>query len=342
MWIATNERDPATLPKLKHLAILGLGSIGRRHLRMLKAMRPDISVTLVRSGKGQPWPEEMLASQVVSSITSALDARIDAAIISSPAPFHVPQAMQLLVANIPVLIEKPISNTFTGIDELQRIVSQRQSIVLVGYVLRYAPAARRFQELLSDGRLGSLLFGQIECGSYLPDWRPEQDYRTTTSASAALGGGVLLELSHDLDYANWFFGPFSSVAAILRNSGTLGLPVEDTADLLLTGVGGLPVSIHLDFCRRHQTRQCKVYGEHGSLCWDAIRNQVFWESIGAEQEVWEFPVDQDEMFRLQLAHFIACIEQGDQPCVTLGDGIAALRIVEAAHTAGRERRVALL
>ncbi len=318
------------------IAVVGLGSIGRRHLRMLKQLRPEIAVTLVRSGKGAPWPEEMLAAHTVSSIEQALALGVDAAIVSSPAPMHIPQAGELIHAGVPVLIEKPLSHQLAGARQLRDLAHQTNTLVLVGYVLRYTMAARWFHELLVGGRVGTPLIAQIDCGSYLPDWRPGQDYRTTPSARVELGGGVLLELSHELDYANWFFGPFKTVQAALLNSGTLGIEVEDTADLLLGAHDDLSVSVHLDFWRRNATRNCMVSGQDGSLTWDAIQNKVSWVSAVGQSEHWNFADERDAMFRTQLSHFLACVEQGDTPKVSLDDGIAALALVEAARQSDRE------
>ena len=327
---------------LRHIAIVGLGSIGRRHLRLLNQLRPEIAVTLVRSGKGSRWPEEALATQTVPSIQQALDLGIQAAIISSPAPTHVPQAAELIRAGIPLLIEKPLSNRLSDAVQLSDLAQQANTLVLVGYVLRYAISALRFHELLSEGRLGVPLFARIESGSYLPDWRPEQDYRLTASARSELGGGVLLELSHELDYANWFFGPFHNMQAALRNSGTLGIDVEDTADLVLKAHDSLPVSIHLDFCRRHATRTCTIYGQEGSLTWDAIQNRISWLSAAGDDEHWDCAAERDAMFRSQLTHFLACVEQGETPKVSLSDGIDALALVEAARQSDREGNVVYL
>ena len=113
--------------------------------------------------------------------------------------------------------------------------------------MRHSEIAKLFKNNVKSNKLGTSLFSKINCSSYLPDWRPMQDYRRTVSSSSSYGGGVLLELSHEIDYANWFFGPFLNVQAFLRNTGTLEIDVEDVADLVLTNKNGMNVQIHLDF-----------------------------------------------------------------------------------------------
>lgn len=324
--------------KIKNLAIIGLGSIGRRHLRLLKEVRPDISVTLIRSGKGQSWPEESLAKRTVYSIDQALSEGIQAAIISTPASLHIPQALEFVTADIPLLIEKPLSNNLLDVEKLKTFYTNNKNLILIGYVLRYSLASQYFHKLLTEECIGIPLFVRVECSSYLPAWRPEQNYKATVSAQPELGGGVLLELSHELDYVNWLFGPFKKVKAALHNSGILDISVEDTADLLLSNIRGLPVSIHLDFCCRQTTRHCTVQGDKGSLCWDILNNQVRWIPNNGAPQAWDFPMERDTLFVKQLTHFFACIEQGKHPRVTLDDGIAALQLVDAARNAHYNER----
>lgn len=324
---------------VKRVALVGLGSIGRRHLRLLKQLRPEVDVILVRSGHGSRWAEEALAAESVTSIEDVIRKGVDAAIISTPAPHHVPQATKLLGAGLPLLIEKPLSHNMDDVQGLNALAKQMRVPVLVGYVLRYSMGLRCFHEMLVGGRVGSPLDATIDCGSFLPDWRPGQDYRTTASARPELGGGVLLELSHELDYANWFFGPFQTVEAALINSGTLDIKVEDTADLILTSEAGLTVTIHLDFCRREATRQCNLHGSEGSLSWDGIENIVSLKHDSGNTEQWPFNIERDAMFITQWTHFLACIEQGETPRVTLDDGIAALTLVEASRQSHQEGKV---
>ena len=327
---------------VKRVALVGLGSIGRRHLRLLKALRPEVEVILVRSGHGRSWPEESLSKESVSSIVEAIAKDIDAAIISSPAPYHVQQAIQFIKAGIPLLIEKPLSHNMDDIQELKDLSDQMRVPILVGYVLRHSTDLNYFGEKLSENPVGQMIGATIDCGSYLPDWRPEQDYRITVSACDDLGGGVLLELSHELDYANWLFGPFQSVEATLRNSGTLDIDVEDTADLILTSKSGLTISIHLDFCRPDSIRQCFLEGSEGLLVWDGIAHSVRLRHESGESDFWPLTIERDAMFSEQLRHFLSCIEEGDLPKVTLSDGIAVMNLIEAARRSSRENLVVCL
>ncbi|MBL79389.1 MAG: hypothetical protein CMH70_05100 [Nitrosomonadaceae bacterium] len=316
--------------QLKKLAIVGLGSIGCRHLRLLKELNPDLYIVLVRSGKGQPWPEEeAMASLTVSSLDQALSIGIQAAIIATPAPFHISAAMKLAKAGIHLLIEKPLSDSLVAVNELLECAKTSRITVLVGYVLRHDPAAKKFKEWLRNDRIGRLINIGIECDSYLPDWRPNQDYRNTVSALPELGGGVLLELSHELDYLHWFFGKPSQVQALLSNSGTLDIKVEDQADILFIDREKRPISMHLGFNRRQPVRSCKVLTTEGVLKWYVIEKQVIWEPKDGEPVVEKFEFDRDYIYRVQMLHFFSCIENGERPSVTLHDGAEVMFLVDA-------------
>ena len=212
--------------QIQRIAIVGLGSIGRRHLRLVKEIRPDIQIILVRSGHGGIWQEQELADSVVYSLSDALALKVDAAIIASPVVFHVSQAKTFIEHVIPVLVEKPLSHKLDLADKLYKEWLERKPLVLLGYTLRHNPAASFFGKKIQDGEIGIVLSITIKCESYLPEWRPDQDYRKSVSSRKELGGGVLLELSHELDYANWFFGPFKSVSSIVRNSKSLNIDID--------------------------------------------------------------------------------------------------------------------
>ena len=144
-----------------------------------------------------------------------------------------------------------------------------------------------------------------------------------------------MELSHELDYVLWFFGPISEVVARCYESGSLEVDVEDTAQILLRCRDSLPVCVHLDFNRRHSTRRCVLRGTEGELFWDAVAGKVDLKSAGGLTKSRVFSQERDDLFRAQLRHFLGCIEQGNQPIVSLDDGRRTLELIEAARNSNR-------
>ena len=234
-------------------------------------------------------------------------------------------------AGVHILVEKPLSDTMNGINELNEAHKKSGVIGLVGYCLRHDPAAKQFKKMLTKEKIGQIQHIHVDCGSYLPDWRPNQDYRQSVSAQKKLGGGVLLELSHELDYIRWFFGEIESVIAVLKNSSILGLDVEEGADLILKSSKGLQISLHLDFNSRIVRRKCVARCSDGDLTWDVVQKKVSWQPVEGPKEVESFAHDGDEMYRQQLNHFFDCMGKNKTPAVSLEDGAEVMRMVEAAR-----------
>ena len=321
---------------LNCLAIVGLGSIGRRHFRLISEIRPDIKIIVVRSGHGSGCDEEKMATKVTNSIEGAIKEGIQAAIISSPATLHLKQSLELAKNGIHLLIEKPISHTSDGLMELTKVVNENRVTVMIGYVLRYDLGAIKFKSWLDEKIKGKIIHARIECGSYLPDWRPNQDYRKTVSALSKLGGGVLLELSHELDYLHRFFGEPDSVQAQIRNSKTLDIDVEDQADLLITSKQGYCISVQIDFSRRHVERKCRVLTTEGELTWDAVNKNVTWEGVNKDQLKYEYNNERNSIYCKQLEVFFDCIENGNNLTVTVKDGVNVMNLIDASRNSSKK------
>ena len=320
---------------MKTIGIIGLGSIGRRHLRLVKEIRPNLNVVAIRSGLGGDVDEASLVTQTVASIEEALELGIEAAIIATPADLHESQVRALSESSIPFLVEKPLTLDLDEANHLLIHLDKSRGVGLVGYNLRYNSSLQHFRNLLSANTVGETLHASIDCGSYLPDWRPGRDYRTTPSAQKKLGGGVLRELSHEIDYALWLFGPFQSIFATVKNSGTLDVDVEDIATLYLESAQGHSVTLHLDFCRRHPNRSCTVFGTHGQVSWSGISQTV--ELIDPSNRLIRqtFPEERDEMYRRQINHFFEMVEEEQSPLVPVAEGVEVMRLIEAAKESSR-------
>jgi len=327
---------------INKLAIIGLGSIGRRHLRLVAEIRPDIKIVVMRSGHGSACKEEKMATKIVHSVDEVISEGVQAAIISSPATLHLEQSLELAKSGVHLLIEKPISNTSDRTNELLKILDKNNLIAMVGYVLRYDPGAEKFKNWLDNKIKGKIIHARIECGSYLPEWRPDVDYTKTVSALSELGGGVLLELSHELDYLHWFFGKPKDVQAQVRNSDTLDIDVEDQVDLLITSEQGYCISVQIDFNRRHVERKCRVLTTEGELIWDAVNKNVTCKLVNKSNAHYEYNNERDYIYRKQLKVFIDCIENNNSPLVTVKDGINVMKLIDVARdAANKESKVAL-
>ncbi|NQU63800.1 MAG: Gfo/Idh/MocA family oxidoreductase [SAR324 cluster bacterium] len=317
--------------KVDRILVVGLGSIGKRHLQVLRDHWPDIYISVLRSSTGNDVPEEKLADKIVYTIEEAIDTKVQSAIIAIPAPYHLYAAKKFIEHGVHILVEKPLTESLASARELGSDLSKSTTVGLVGYCLRYDPNATKFKQLLEQKSIGDVLQVSIECGSYLPDWRPGQNYKKNVSSVKSLGGGVLLELSHEFDYARWFFGEIETVFAQYNNSSTLGIDVEDQADLLLTTKAGFPISVHIDFNTRYTRRYCTARGTKGDLIWDAVNNQIILNIVGKAPIVETENHDRNYIYVEQIRHFWDCIENNTTPNVSFTDGIKVLQIVDAAR-----------
>jgi predicted dehydrogenase len=319
--------------------IAGLGAIGRRHLANLQEINPTATPILLRRPESTDRP--LPGCQVVTSLGAALAAAPTAAIVAVPATRHLEVATVLAEHGIHLLVEKPLADRSDGVSHFLETARRRDIVVMVGYTFRFYRPLQIVRDSVQSGRIGRVLSVRAEVGQYLPDWRPGSDYREGVSGSKSLGGGALLELSHEIDYVRWIVGEVRHVSAELATIGGLEIDVEDTAEIIMRFENGAVGSVHLDFLQRPATRTLRVVGTDGSISWSRSTHEVVLTSLAGATEVLhpacELPVNQ--MYLEELRHFFHAIQAHAAPAVTAEDGLGALLVVEAAKRSARERRV---
>lgn len=335
---------------MQRVLIVGYGSIGQRHLRIVRESLPDAKIMVFRHRPTTTIPE--MANLVTSSMDEVRSFAPEAAILASPAPFHIQIAKTLAEMGCHLIIEKPISDKSDGVLDLLKVVRDAGVICQVGYNLRYVPSLSRFRNLINEGLVGRPLSVRCEIGQYLPTWRPDTDYRTGVSARSDLGGGVLLELSHEIDYLRWIFGEVDWVSSWVGNLGDLDIDVEDTAHVILgfkSKGHRKPViaNLNLDFIRHDTARVCTVIGADGSLRWNGLTGviDIYRSGSNSWNEYIVMPHHRDDSYRAQWADFLTAISDNRQPLVGDWAGLAVLKIVEAAKDSaqnnGAEKRLSV-
>lgn len=322
---------------LERLLIVGLGSIGKRHARLARELFPDVKIVALRHQNCQDMNEPAV-NYCVTSLDEALKFCPQAAVIANPSSFHLNVALPLAKAGVHLLIEKPIANSIQGVSELINTCDEQGIVLMTGYNMRFLPSLQRFRELLEEQRCGQVLSVRAEVGQYLPSWRPNSDYRENVSAKARLGGGVLLELSHEIDYLRWLFGEVEWVNGILLKQSDLDIDVEDTVHLIL---GFAPraekkqivATLNLDFVRHDTTRTCTVIGETGSLRWNALAGtvEIFEQGGDAWQVLYAKQTPRDASYIEEWRSFLNCVVSGTPAPISGQDGLAVLRVIDAAR-----------
>jgi predicted dehydrogenase len=318
--------------------IAGLGSIGRRHLRNLLALG-ERDILLLRTFQSTLPDEELAEFPVETDLEAALAQRPDAVIVSNPTAHHLEVAIPSATAGCHLLLEKPVSHSVQGLDELQAVVRRSGVQVLVGYQFRFHPGLQKAKQLLVEGAIGRPLSVHAHWGEYLPDWHPWEDYRDGYSARADLGGGVALTLSHPIDYLRWFFGEIQELWAFTASRSDWHLDVEDTAVVGLHFENGILGSLHLDYNQRPPAHRLEVIGTHGTMRWDSsdgavtvCRAQESKNQPNTQAEWQTYPIttgqvyERNQMFLAEMSHFLEIVRGTATPICTLEDGIQANRL----------------
>lgn len=311
--------------------LIGAGSIGQRHVRALRSLRPSVEVIALRSSHGGPLPAG-LVNYETQDRNAALAMRPDFAIVAGPAPFHPETAIPLIAAGIPVLLEKPIATDSQGSRALLA-AARNNARILVAYVLRHDMGLAKFREALHAGAIGRLVTLHLECGQALADWRPGTDPALSISARRKTGGGVMFELSHEIDAARWLLGDVETVGACADHCGEVPFEVEDAALILLRSTNGVLAVVQIDMARRVALRRYRAVGTAGTLIWCANEGTVWLEQVGERKRLYAASPDRDALYRRQMEHFLAVQKDDCDSVCTLEDGARTLDVVLSAREA---------
>ena len=298
--------------------VIGAGSIGSRHCRNLLALGARVQVTDV---------DEARAAAVSGATTRHFDlddlGSPDAIVIASPTRLHDLHLRAAIATGARVLVEKPIALPDDDLDEL---VAMAAGSVMVGYNLRLYEPLVRFAETIAQGRAGDQLSARLWFGSWLPDWRPNVDYRNTYSAQRDLGGGVLLDAIHELDEVVWFWGSeLDVVGAVVDRVGPLDIDVEDTVRAILRTASGAPIDVSLDYLSRRYRRGIEVMGTDATIRYDWSTCDLTIESASqTHREQIATPVA--ESYEREAERFIEFVRDGTPPPVDAEVGVASVRL----------------
>lgn len=340
-----------------NVLICGLGSIGQRHVRILrKVLGEQIKIGTVRLRKRAiVINDDLTATEGVDPVNyynlveypsfhDAFEARQHVVFVTNPISMHVETALKAVKNGCHVFIEKPLSHNLTDIDALQNEIVQQRVVAAVGYQLRFHPMLERVEQLLRQRAIGDIVSADVHFGEWLPGMHPYEDYRESHAARADQGGGVVLALSHEIDLVAWLFGSPTTVAAAGGHLSDLSLEgVEDTVDLLLTyNMDGrsVPVHVHLDFVQRPPRRRGIIVGTHGSIEWDYFSSELNVSAGRADIQTVRFSdFRRNLMFERQATDFFEAIRMNRDARVSLAAGLQTLKICLAARQAMQQGNI---
>ena len=273
-----------------------------------------------------------------SSFKKSLDQKPDVTFITNPTSLHIPAAIKAANSGSDLFIEKPLSNNLQGISKLQKIVNKNKLITFMGFNLRFLPILATLSDSIIHKGLGEIISIRAEVGQYLPEWHPNEDYSQNYSSSKSLGGGVILDLIHEIDYTKWLLrnDPITEVFCYSGTLSKLNIETEDIAEILLKTKKTI-VSIHMDYLQHPATRSCQVIGTKGKANIDITNNKgKIFDNYGGATEF--YPNTYFEMnftYQDELKHFFDCVAKRKKTKIDINEGKKLLELVLAIKKSSR-------
>lgn len=309
--------------------VVGRGSIGTRHIKNLKTLSCGKIIGLSESPNPQKDREYHLkyGLEIFYDIDEIRKRKPDAFIIANPTAKHIEYALIAASMGSHIFMEKPLSHNIDGIDKLKTEVSDKHLVFFMANNFRFHPVFIKIKEFIEENRFGRILFARIQAGQYLPDWHPWEDYRGGYSARKDLGGGVVMTLQHEIDYAYWLFDRFKSIKSHVRKISDMEIDVEDIASIIIETEKGSIIEIHLDYLQRPAKRTIQIQGTKGSL--DYRIGDRYVKFYNFEKQVDETILDTDgydnnKMYVDEMEFFIRCISGEENTISGITDGIYVL------------------
>jgi predicted dehydrogenase len=295
--------------------IVGLGSISKKHITAIRRMSSEAKIYALRSGHSNC---EEIGVQNIYNLAEAPE-DLDFCIISNPTSEHRDSIKLLASLRKPMLIEKPVLSALDDIEALKTVIKESKIMTYIGCNLRFHPVIERLKQEMDQRRPVEM---NVYCGSYLPDWRPQQDYRKVYSAKSSLGGGVHLDLIHEIDYTTYLLGHPQTFNSYLAKKSSLEIDSKDIAHYTLE-YDQTSVFITLNYYRREAKRQIECVWEDEVWIADLIKGEIL---NGQGDIIFTKPFDVLETYYAQLNYFWDCIQEERKPMNDFSEATEVLKI----------------
>ncbi len=321
------------------IVIFGCGSIGTRHAKNIAKLGghelslhdPDIArATQLASETG---------SQVATTIDEALASSPDAVLICTPPNTHTSVTKSSLEAGAHCFVEKPLATNYQQAIEITELAERNNLVLMIGFNLRFHPGLIKIRQLIDNGTLGRVMMVRAEYGQYLPDWRPNADYRNNYITSHESGGGIISEESHEIDYVQWLGGKVNDVYVAAGKLSDLEMTTEDSALMVMRLQSDALAEVHVDCVQRGYSRRCKVVGTKGTAEWIYETGVTLTRGPrGSDIETFDISPDPNKMYVDEIKHFFESCEGKTKPPVDGRSALETMRVIDAAHRSTSSRR----
>lgn len=300
------------------MVIIGLGSIGRKHVKALREQHPGFEIFALRSSRDGVHEDNVMNIYNFSEIPSDTDFFI----VANPTILHKATILKLLDFGRPLFIEKPVLHEIDNdTSKLAEIIKTKQIFTYTGCPLRYHPCIQYLKKYIGEKhpRINEVT---VYCGSHLPDWRPGRDFRQVYSARPELGGGVHLDLIHEIDYTYFLLGRPNEVRSGFLSKSKLAIEAYDYANYLLV-YEHFPVSITLNYFRPAPKRSIEIVFEKVVWYVDLISSTII---DSDENLLFSEPVDQHGLLKKQMTSFLEALRSEKPSPYSFDESIEVLKI----------------
>ena len=322
------------------ILIVGCGSIGKRHIKNLKSFLKGNILACDLNESRLVYVRKKYGIDTYKDYDKALSRNVDCVIVCTPTSTHVNLARKALAASCHVFIEKPLSDKMEGVDELIRLGKKNNKIISVGYNLRFDKCLRKVKEWLNTQEIGKVVSVNAHFGYSFLKRKPDEDYREDYAGKTSMGGGVILDVSHEIDYLMWLIGEAEEVFCYSSKVSQLDIDIEDLAEIFLKFKNNVISSIHLDFIQLPYHRFCRIIGRNGIIDWNFAKGIA--KLYNVEKDKWKIyrgDKDWNIMYLEEIKHFIKCVEGKEKNFLDGKTGKKVLEVALTAKKSSRSRRI---
>ncbi|MBE2281647.1 MAG: Gfo/Idh/MocA family oxidoreductase [Ignavibacteriaceae bacterium] len=299
--------------------VIGFGSIGKRHIdNLLNLGLNTITLLRVRNSKSHSGFLE------VNNFEDFVGSGLDFVIISNPTALHYEFLSKLLNLNCNIFCEKPLVANLIEAISVKESLTLYSGISATAFNMRFHPVIIRLKDILESNIFGKVLHARLFVGQYLPDWRPNIDYSESYSAIRELGGGVTLDLVHEIDLAIFLFGkPDNEFKSISGKYSNLKINTEDITEIIYKSKSGNLISIHLDYIYRGYKRKIEIITEKCNINCDLFKNEIsIIDEKGLTIEVYNFEeFNRNDMYYDLIKSYLDSIQLKKEFTPNLKDGL---------------------
>ena len=313
--------------KFEKLLVYGPGSIGLKHINAGKTINGSLEIGILRTRRIIRDDLERNNWIEFKSIKDAISWSPDLIIISTPANMHLKHIKEFILLDVPILLEKPIGCEKDNLEEWINLNKKKRSTISVGYQLRFDPSYSIVRNIIEKNGIGEIFSSHFFCGSWLPNWR-DKDYRKSVSVSNELGGGVVSELSHELDLCLSLLGPINIEWCKKNNSGILDIDCDDNLHLVASSNKSSKIIIDLDFCTFSERRFILFRGIKGEILWDISKGQLIKTDDQGKQILRNTFGDSKLMLVNQIKDIIDKRNPSESIGCSLTEGISVLELIK--------------